>query len=73
MPDGTGLDTLYNFIGSDGSYPDGTLFFDGNFLYGMTAGDGHSYNGSIFKIKTDGTGFVNLFNFNGAGNGSTPG
>jgi uncharacterized repeat protein (TIGR03803 family) len=36
------------------------------FLYGVTAGGGAHLNGTIFKIKTDGTGYADIFDFDGA-------
>jgi uncharacterized repeat protein (TIGR03803 family) len=41
------------------------LYFDGSFLYGLTGNGGKYGYGTIFKIKPDGTGAVNLFDFNG--------
>ncbi len=76
-PDGTGYVKLYDFDCTNGGdcYPEGDLFYDGSFLYGMT--DGGKYgNGSIFKIKTDGTGFTRLLDFdclNGCGPGERSG
>ncbi len=56
--DGTEYTDLYNFDGSKGQ-ASGSLFSDGIFLYGMTAGN-------IFKIKPDGTEYAGLFDFGGA-------
>src|SRR6185295_8272588 len=70
-PDGTGYTKLLDFTGAaNGSKPAGSFFYDGNFLYGMTAMGGANDKGIIFKIKTDGSGFVKLLDFNGAANGS---
>jgi uncharacterized repeat protein (TIGR03803 family) len=41
------------------------------FLYGVTSGGGTSLDGTIFSIKTDGTGFSVLHSFDGA-HGATP-
>jgi uncharacterized repeat protein (TIGR03803 family) len=73
-PDGTGYVTLYSFSGtaSDGSNPHGSLISDGTFLYGMTSTGGANNLGTIFKIKPDGTGYVNLLSFAGSANGATP-
>lgn len=66
-PDGTGYLKIYNFSGaSNGSNPEGNLFYDGTFLYGMTYDGGLNSKGTIFKIKTDGTNYSNLYNFNGS-------
>jgi uncharacterized repeat protein (TIGR03803 family) len=69
-PDGTGYVNLLNFNAANGRNPNGSLYFDGSFLYGTTAGSA-GYWGNIFKIKPDGTGFVNLFVFTGL-NGARP-
>jgi uncharacterized repeat protein (TIGR03803 family) len=64
---------IYDFRGFDGAAPYTGLIASGNTLYGTTltgstngsvtpGGDG---NGTIFKINTDGTGFVNLYSFSG--------
>ena len=72
-PDGTGYVNLLNFSGTvNGSYPRGSLISDGTFLYGMTYRGGTNDMGVIFKIKLDGTGYVNLLDFAGASNGSNP-
>lgn len=73
MPDGTGYVNLLNFIGvANGRNPQGTLFYDGTFLYGMTAFGGTGGKGTLFKIMPDGTGFVKLLDFAGATNGRSP-
>jgi len=73
MPDGTGYVKLMDFAGvSNGSAPQGSLIFDGTFLYGMTYAGGTNYMGVIFKIMPDGTGYVKLMDFAGTANGSYP-
>jgi len=37
----------------------------GNTLYGTAAIAGISGNGTVFALKTDGTGFTNLYSFYG--------
>ena len=65
MPDGTGYSKLYDFlnVGTGGSNgvdaPHGPLIYDGTFLYGVASG----IFGDIFKIKPDGTGYLNIFDF----------
>lgn len=72
QPNGTGDTVLLNFAGtSNGSYPYGSLFSDGAFLYGMTQYGGANSLGTLFRIKTDGTGDTILLNFAGT-NGSFP-
>ena len=66
-PDGTGFTKLHVFNDStEGVYPVGKLFYDGTFLYGATCCGG-LYNGvdegTIFKIKPDGTSFTTLYDF----------
>jgi uncharacterized repeat protein (TIGR03803 family) len=66
---GTGFKTLRNFTGgSDGGWPFlGPLVLSGNTLYGTTmrggSGSGKSGNGTVFALKTDGTGFTTLHIF----------
>jgi len=57
----------------DGKSPYSSLYYDGNFLYGMTIQGGVNDSGIIFKIKPDGTGYVKLLDFLGVSNGSYPG
>jgi uncharacterized repeat protein (TIGR03803 family) len=72
-PDGTGYMKLMDFTGaSNGSYPWGALISDGTFLYGMTLYGGTSNLGTVFKIGTDGTGYVKLLDFTGVATGSAP-
>lgn len=73
MPNGTGYTKLLDFTGiTNGSYPYGSLFFDGSFLYGMTSNGGINDMGTLFKIMPNGTGYVKLLEFSGLINGSTP-
>lgn len=58
-------------INTDGAAPHGVLLLVGNSLYGTAAHGGAYGNGAVFKIKTDGTGFTNLYNFP-AGTGTYP-
>src|ERR1019366_6326418 len=72
-PDGTGYSKLHDFADSlDGSAPFGSFFSDGTYLYGMTHGDINNDFGTIFKIMPDGTGFMNLYDFNLTANGYNP-
>lgn len=63
--DGSGFQLLHSF-GSysppDGQSPYGSLVTDGTNLFGMTS-SGSSYDGTIFMIGTDGTGYRILHDF----------
>lgn len=72
-PDGTGFSKLLDFSGTaNGSTPVGSLVSDGTYLYGMTSDGGTNNMGVIFKIKPDGSGYVNLLDFAGTANGKWP-
>jgi uncharacterized repeat protein (TIGR03803 family) len=71
-PDGTGFADLLDFDGTNGSLPEGSLITDGTWLYGMTSiGNPNNPFGTVFKIKPDGSGYADLFDFDGSG-GKTP-
>ena len=76
--DGTGFALLHSFAGgaSDGSFPQAAVISDGGgFLYGTTLNGGSASGpgpGTLFKLKTDGTGFELLHNFTGGPDGSNP-
>ena len=72
--DGTGFTNLYSFTASnsDGANPEGVLLLLGNTLYGTTTYGGSNSAGTVFAVKTDGTGFANLHHFTGHGYGSAP-
>ncbi len=73
LPNGSGYNQFVDFGGAiSGMLPTGTLISDGTFLYGMTKDGGANGLGTIFKVKTDGTGFTNLMDFAGATDGSYP-
>jgi uncharacterized repeat protein (TIGR03803 family) len=71
--DGTGFTNLYSFSGpyanhgriinNDGANPQAGLILLGNKLYGTAGGGGSSGNGTVFAVKTDGTGFTNMHSF----------
>ena len=70
--DGAGFTNLHNFTArsvpysgtnSDGANPVGGLCLSNNILYGTAAGGGSTGNGVVFALKTDGTGFTNLYSF----------
>ncbi|HMI66544.1 MAG TPA: choice-of-anchor tandem repeat GloVer-containing protein, partial [Cyclobacteriaceae bacterium] len=65
---------LLDFDGAaTGSNPTGNLLLatDGK-LYGMTRDGGAGGLGVVFRINTDGSGFMKLFDFNGTASGSHP-
>jgi uncharacterized repeat protein (TIGR03803 family) len=69
--DGTEYSVLHNFEGLDGTNPGHLMICHNGYLYGMTDmggadlnGDGGSDNyATIFRVKTDGTDFKTLLNF----------
>jgi uncharacterized repeat protein (TIGR03803 family) len=75
---GTGFAVVHSFAGgvSDGQSPRSPLIFDGSgLLYGTTVNGGAAGlgQGTVFRMKTDGTGFVVLHPFaGGASDGANP-
>jgi uncharacterized repeat protein (TIGR03803 family) len=63
--DGTGFRLLHSFTwGSDGASPYAAVILDGaGYLYGTTAYGGQHRDGTVFKMKTDGTDFQLLHSF----------
>src|SRR5207249_774346 len=62
--DGMAFTNLHSFTnGSDGADPYAGLILSGNTLYGTTPGDGLSGFGTVFALKTNGSGFANLDSF----------
>src|SRR5262249_37226996 len=47
----------------DGAVPVAGLILAGNALYGTASGGGSGGNGTVFAVKTDGTGFTTLHHF----------
>lgn len=58
----------------DGEEPYAGLILAANTLYGTAANGGSIGEGTVFKVNTDGTGFMNLhsFNFSRAGSPQWP-
>ena len=48
------------------------MIVSGNTLYGTAASNSESANGTVFAVKTDGTGFTNLYSFTGGSDGGGP-
>ncbi len=72
-PDGTGFYKMHDFTDPlNGRWPVSSLIYNGSFLYGMTSSGGVIGNGTIFKIKPDGTGFAKVIDFTGSGTGAFP-
>src|SRR6266403_1715564 len=72
--------TLHNFTATsvsdrgtntDGAYPQASLVLLGNTLYGTASYGGQFGNGTVFAVKTDGTGFTNLHSLTGS-DGAAP-
>ena len=68
--DGSGYTVLKYFSGingigtnSDGAAPVAGLTLGGDTLYGVTVGGGVAGCGNIFKLKTNGAGFIDLHDF----------
>lgn len=63
---GTGYQKLLDFTDDPtGSSGYGALVYDGSaYLYGMTNNGGEYNRGTIFKVKTDGTGYEKLLDMN---------
>lgn len=78
--DGTGFKTLHNFTAlaypsstnSDGANPGGELVLLGDTLYGTAYSGGAWAKGTVFAIRTNGAGFVNLHSFSGGSEGANP-
>jgi uncharacterized repeat protein (TIGR03803 family) len=62
---------IYNFNGTNGSQPVGSLTLSGGVLFGTTNIGGTGDSGTIFKIDTNGNGYKKLLDFNGP-NGNGP-
>ncbi|HTA26854.1 MAG TPA: SprB repeat-containing protein, partial [Bacteroidia bacterium] len=70
--DGSGYKKILDFNGTNGANPDmGSLKFEGNRLWGMTSNGGAHNKGLVFSIDTDGSGFLDRFDFNNTV-GATP-
>jgi uncharacterized repeat protein (TIGR03803 family) len=75
--DGTGYKVLHTFLGgSDGGSPQGGVVVSsttsGTTLYGTTVAGGSKGFGTVFKVKSDGSGFTVLHSFTGGSDGGAP-
>src|SRR5260221_4251049 len=55
-----------SYVNSDGADPYAGLILSGNMLYGTALYGGSSDAGTVFAVKTDGTGFKTLHSFTGS-------
>jgi uncharacterized repeat protein (TIGR03803 family) len=71
---GSNFMVLHHFSSStsDGASPAGGMVLAGNVLYGTTSGGGANFDGTIFKINTNGSGFAIVTNFEYSTTGSSP-
>lgn len=80
--DGTGFTNLHVFAplvngdlntetNGDGAYPFAGLVLIGDTLYGTASAGGPWGQGTVFSVRTNGTAFTNLYNFNGV-DGASP-
>jgi uncharacterized repeat protein (TIGR03803 family) len=79
--DGTGFKVLHTFsapyvtyggTNSDGAFPHDTLALGDNVLYGTTSEGGTNGYGAVFRVNTDGTGFMCLHSFSLDNDGINP-
>ncbi|HVU08361.1 MAG TPA: choice-of-anchor tandem repeat GloVer-containing protein [Verrucomicrobiae bacterium] len=59
----TAYDPDYNLTNSDGATPYADLILSGDTLYGTASGGGINGAGTVFAVKTNGTGFTVLHSF----------
>lgn len=71
-PDGSEYTKLWDFTGTTGAYPVGSLIYNETFLYGMTRVGGTNNNGVIFRLQTDGSEYTKLHDFPDTINGRRP-
>jgi uncharacterized repeat protein (TIGR03803 family) len=71
---GAGFTNLHVFSASftDGAYPNAGLILSGSRLYGTSSMGGSGTYGTVFSLKTDGTGYTNVYNFTAFGDGAEP-
>jgi uncharacterized repeat protein (TIGR03803 family) len=71
--DGSNVMALHNFTGTnDGKWPQRTLTLSGDRLFGVADEGGRFGGGTVFTLRTDGTGFTNLYDFRGDNDGYMP-
>jgi len=62
----TNLHSFTTFTTSDGGSPNGGMIMVSNVLYGTTPSGGSNYEGTVFRINPDGTGYSVIYNFSAA-------
>ena len=71
--DATGFTNLYVFNDSTyGAYPYAGVILSSNTLYGTTVDGGRRGYGTIFAVKTNGTGITTLYSFTDGTDGASP-
>ena len=71
--DGSDYQKLLDFDDDNGAQPLGSLVLVGTTLYGMAELGGPGiYQGTLFQIETDGSGFEGLLDFDGVNTGGYP-
>jgi len=60
------LGTATSYTNSDGGAPRGPLILSGGMLFGTTSAGGASGYGTIFKVSTEGSNFMALYQFTGS-------
>jgi uncharacterized repeat protein (TIGR03803 family) len=70
---GTGFTVLHGFTGgSDGANPYAGLVLSGSTLFGTAGNGGNSYDGTVFAVNTNGTGFTTPHTFTNSPDGFSP-
>jgi uncharacterized repeat protein (TIGR03803 family) len=70
---GTGFMNLHSFTGlSDGDNPYAGLVLSGSTLLGTAGNGGNSFDGTLFAVTTNGTGFTTLHTFTNSPDGVSP-
>jgi uncharacterized repeat protein (TIGR03803 family) len=72
--DGKAFEVLHTFVGGafDGAYPRGVVFDRSAGLIGTTVFGGSSDGGTVYKLRTNGTGFSLLHSFSDGSDGAGP-
>ncbi len=71
--DGADFDAVHIFTGdTNGGKPTSGLLLSGHTLYGTTQSAPGVFDGTVFKVNTDGMGFITLHTFTGGPDGANP-